>query len=300
MALWALFVACAVGAGVPVFKRGEAGYYCIKIPALVVTSRGVLLAFGEARRGSCSDYTKTDLVTKRSLDGGTSWSNMTLVATAPGAQNNVFGQATPVQLPGGRVLLPFCQNNTWAFVVHSDDEGRTWSAPQNISYAMDPSWKWFGTGPPGALVLRSGRVVVPAYHGPFHWDDGTVTHGVALLSDDGGLTWRHGESLAGLTTFSNECQAAELGNGTLLLGSRGLQTRRLQTLSGDGGETWGPTRVVQDLVEPLDGCEGSLVTEELQFRKGRIFFPFCFRCGMPSAGCSTFPTPATPRTSATT
>lgn len=55
---------------VDVFVKGEDGYFCVKIPALLVTKSGVLLAFGEARRDSCSDYTKTDLVQKHSRDGG--------------------------------------------------------------------------------------------------------------------------------------------------------------------------------------------------------------------------------------
>jgi hypothetical protein len=52
---------------VNVFAMGEAGYYCIKIPSLLVTSNGTLLAFGEARKSTCSDYAWTDIVTKRSL-----------------------------------------------------------------------------------------------------------------------------------------------------------------------------------------------------------------------------------------
>lgn len=54
-----------------VFGKGEGGYFCIKIPDLLHLRRsGRLLAFGEARTGSCSDYAATDLVTKRSDDGG--------------------------------------------------------------------------------------------------------------------------------------------------------------------------------------------------------------------------------------
>lgn len=250
--------------GVPVFSKGEAGYFCIKIPALVVTKNGTLLAFAEARRGSCSDYTETDLVQKRSFDGGFTWTNISVVAGRLGQENNVFGQATPVLLPSGEVLLPYCLNNTWAFVITSKDDGGSWSLPLNISYALHPSWRWFGTGPPGGIVLQSGRIVIPAYHGPFHWDDGTITHGVALMSDDGGATWRRGASLGGLFTFSNECQSVQLSNGTLLLNSRGVGTRRLQTLSFDEGETWGNTRVVDDLPEPFDGCEGSILRHASQ------------------------------------
>ncbi len=58
---------------VDVFVAGEGGYFCIKIPSLVVTHNGTLLATGEARHVNCSDYTWTDLVFKRSFDNGSTW-----------------------------------------------------------------------------------------------------------------------------------------------------------------------------------------------------------------------------------
>ncbi len=71
--LLALIGIVAAGPGVDVFTAGEAGYFCIKIPSLLATPSGALLATGEGRHDNCSDYTWTDLVFKRSTDGGKTW-----------------------------------------------------------------------------------------------------------------------------------------------------------------------------------------------------------------------------------
>lgn len=65
-----------------VFKAGEGGYFCFRIPALLFTSRGALLAFAEGRgrsTGSCSDHGDVRIVLKRSEDLGATWSNLTVV-----------------------------------------------------------------------------------------------------------------------------------------------------------------------------------------------------------------------------
>ena len=65
-----------------VFSAGEGGYYCFRIPALLFTSRGTLLAFAEGRgqdSGSCDDHGDVHIVLKRSSDSGRTWSNLTIV-----------------------------------------------------------------------------------------------------------------------------------------------------------------------------------------------------------------------------
>jgi hypothetical protein len=88
---------------VDVFSKGEAGYYCIKIPSLTLTAAKSLIATGEARLGDCSDFTETHLVAKRSVDGGATWSPLSIIYRE---QGHVIGQSTPVVLRGsGRILL---------------------------------------------------------------------------------------------------------------------------------------------------------------------------------------------------
>ena len=127
-----------------VFRRGEGGYYCIKIPSLLTTASGSLLAFGEGRMLSCSDFTWTDLIYKRSTDGGKTWGPLSILYTnSSRGQHNVIGNAAPVVLRDtGRILLPFCRNNREVMLTSSEDDGVTWSAPVNVSGVVDPSWSW--------------------------------------------------------------------------------------------------------------------------------------------------------------
>lgn len=138
---WNSWEATRDPASVPYTSNTE-GYACFKIPALLHTQRGSLLAFAEARSPNCSDFARTDLVMKRSTDGGLSWSPLTvLAAPEPGAATVcdgpvVVGNAAPVQLTGGshtgRILLPHTRNNFAVWIAHSDDDGLTWSSPREV------------------------------------------------------------------------------------------------------------------------------------------------------------------------
>ena len=80
--------------------------------------------------------------------------------------------------------------------------------------------------------------------------------------------------------YSNECQAAQLKNGSILINARSFATfskqKRIQTLSENNGLTFGPTRWVEDLPQPFDGCEGSMLripqTDKLYFSGPDSYF----------------------------
>ena len=273
---------------VGVFWRGEGGYYCIKIPSLVAAD-GILLALGEGRRGSCKDSAPTDIVAKRSLDGGRSWGELRIVASLA---DHTLGNAAPIVVEpaesgsnlrkeeSSTIVLPFCQDNKSVWLTRSADSGLTWSLPRPILEASDPSWTWVGLGPPAGIRLSSGRLLVPAYRtrsGPRL--DATLSHGYALWSDDGGRTWTRGRAFGGLHQV-NEGQIVELANGRLLLNARGVLPWRLQATSDDGGVSFQNVRRVPSLGAPLDGCEGSLLR-----RGGELLYsgptgPALFRRGL--------------------
>jgi sialidase-1 len=202
-------------------------------------------------------------VFKRSVDGGRTWSPLTLLHR--GAVGDVVGNAAPIQTQRAGspvIVIPFCVNNSAVWQTESADDGVTFAAALPVPNATRPEWQWIGLGPPGGMQLASGRLLVCAYHDPNpHWDDGDLSHGHVLLSDDAGATWRVGGTMTGVH-FTNECQAVELATpGRVLVNSRGLVGQRLLTESSDGGQSFAPTREAVGLPEPTTGCEGSMVRD---------------------------------------
>lgn len=272
MALVALLalILCSVelafaSSNVTVFVSGTEGYYCFKIPVLVVSANGTILALSEARTDSCSDFAQTALVIRRSYDNGATWGPLSVVYAEPGY---VIGNAAPVVLPSsGKIVLPFCRNNTQIFLTSSTDNGETWTSPVLLENAVDPSWKWVGTGPPASIVLSgSGRIVTPCYHTTLFHSDGEISRSHVMFSDDDGVTWSIGGSLPSLH-WTNECEAVDLGNNTVLINARSFISHRLQSISTDGGLTFGD---VEDtpIPEPVEGCEMSTIRHAAS---GRLF-----------------------------
>ncbi len=86
------------------FWSGQEGYASYRIPAVVVTHAGTVLAFCEGRVDSASDHGNIDIVLKRSTDGGRTWGPLTVAATNG---SNIAGNPAPVVLDTGRILLVY-------------------------------------------------------------------------------------------------------------------------------------------------------------------------------------------------
>lgn len=264
-----------------VYRKGDNGFDTYRIPATVRTTKGTVLAFAEARKHSRSDTGDIDLVVRRSTDGGRTWGEIITVWDDGG---NVCGNPAPVvDLKTGRILLL----STWndgrdhereihartsrdtrrVFVLSSDDDGLTWSAPREITASVKrESWTWYATGPCHAIQLQKGRhkgrIVVPCNHNLFEEgrDAGSLSH--LIYSDDHGQTWQTGAEAG---RDGNESTVAELRNGHLMLNMRGPRHKnraengscRLVAVSRDQGETFGPQYYDRALTEPV--CNGSLI-----------------------------------------
>lgn len=258
------------------FKKGDYGYHTFRIPALVQTKSGAILAFAEARRNSGSDTGDIDLVMKRSTDGGKTWSEMMMVWDDA---ENVCGNPSPVvDSRSGRIILTMTWNNgkdpeknihaktsidtRRVFVTFSDDEGLSWSTPREItSQAKSSEWQWYATGPCHSIQLQKGahkgRIVVPCDHSKT--GEGSNSH--VIYSDDLGESWHIG----GILRHGNESTITELKNGDLMLnmrcGSKKLRNemsrQRLVAISHDGGETFDETYLDKGLVEPV--CNASII-----------------------------------------
>jgi sialidase-1 len=244
------------------YTSGTEGYHTFRIPAVVRTGP-VVLAFAEGRVESAGDTGAIHVVLRRSGDGGCTWGPISVVSTNGDA---TAGNPAPVVLPGGDVVLLTTRNGRVTereimagtvsqadtrrvFVQRSRDNGRTWSPAQEItSVAKKPDWRWYATGPGHAIVLRSGRIVVPANHSssppagsPDIGTEQKYHGGHDLISDDGGRTWRIGftEDRADAAIASNETTVAQLPDGRLYFNSRnqGTAASRVDAISTDGGES---------------------------------------------------------------
>ncbi|MEX0701525.1 MAG: sialidase family protein [Planctomycetales bacterium] len=250
-----------------------------RIPAIVLSNKGTLLAFSE-QRYQPGDHGNVDLVLKRSSDSGNTWSEPILVHEEGGDAPITIGNPSPVvDRETGTIWLAFTRNNERAFVTHSEDDGMTWAEPREITGDVKlDHWTWYAFGPCHAIQLRSGRLLIPANHrSPQNASDSNPSgnHSHIIFSDDHGKTWKLGGSVP---LPSNESCAVELADGTVSMNSRSLgQGRRVVALSADGGETWKSAVMDEMLVEPVQfgtGCQGSVIrlTDEKRHDRNRLLF----------------------------
>ncbi len=200
-----------------IFGAGEDGYHTYRIPALVLSTQGTLLAFCEARRNSRADDGDIDLVLKRSLDNGATWEDMQIIWQD--GENTIGNPCSVVDQDTDTIWLPFCRNNDRVFVTKSTDDGASWSTPAETTKDVKlPSWGWYATGPGHGIQLSTGRLLIPRNHilGPEDIEDSRddTQHSHVIYSDDHGLSWKLGGTLGEGT---NECEAVETCDGRVYL-----------------------------------------------------------------------------------
>lgn len=266
---------------IALFERGKGGYKNYRIPSLIVSKKGTLLAFCEGREAG--DAGDINLLLRRSENGGKSWS-IKQVVWSDG--RNTCGNPCPVvDQDTGRIWLMMTWNLgsdhegyiiRWEskdvrrpYLCYSDDDGKTWSTPVDISKtARRQDWRWYATGPGNGIQIRKGqykgRLVFPANHSYTETRDDvyleTENYGYGahvIYSDDHGKSWKLSESI---TPGCNESTIAELSDSRLMMNMRNYNGKKCRavSISSDGGVTW--SSVIQDerLIEPR--CQASLIS----------------------------------------
>jgi len=248
---------------------GVGGYATYRIPGIVSTKRGVLLAYTSARMGT-SDWADIDIVMRRSTDHGRTWSESRRIAgETQGTTDN------PVAIPDyqtGAVHFLFQHNYERAYYMRSDDDGKTFTKPIDITDVFEqfrPEYDWhvIAPGVGHALQLKNGRLLAPLWMSP-----GTPTgpnsrahrpSAVATIySDDHGKTWKRGAIIINSSEEipnPSESMAVQLGDGRVLMSIRNESTRyrRVFSISPDGASNWSKPAFDEGLFEPV--CAASIV-----------------------------------------
>ncbi|CAM5712254.1 exo-alpha-sialidase OS=Streptomyces alboniger OX=132473 GN=CP975_30580 PE=3 SV=1 [Streptomyces alboniger] len=262
------------------FKASQdPGYACFRIPAVVKTVKGTLLAFAEGRVDNCGDAGDIDLVLKRSHDGGRTWGPLQVINEGAG---DTHGNPAPVvDRETGRVLLAETYNtgrtdagncdipcDRTPHLQYSDDDGRTWSRPRDLSDEILPKeWNsWYATGPVHGIQLtrgkHAGRLAFAVNAESYEGGRISANHAALIVSDDGGDHWKVGAKdsypIADDGTFRqkpSEMTLTERPDGAVYVSAREQDGtdlgHRSHALSRDGGDSFAaPFRAIPDLYTP--------------------------------------------------
>ncbi|KAM6960559.1 sialidase-4-like [Aplochiton taeniatus] len=271
-----------------VLFRKEASGVTYRVPALLYLPRSnSFLAFCEERL-SPSDAQAHLLVMRKGTfyRNYVEWQDMHVLGTAMLAGHRsmnpcpvydeftgtlflffiaVLGHTTEsYQLVTGKNVTRFCY-------VSSSDNGDSWGPTTDLTDRVIgdtiKEWATFALGPGHGIQLKSGRLLIPAY--AYHIDCRecfgqvckTTPHAFCFYSDTHGCSWRFGEMVPG--PESVECQMVSVdeedGTNILYCNARSPLGCRVQALSLDDGAMFQDGQLVQRLMEPRNGCHGSVV-----------------------------------------
>ena len=264
-------------------KHGDDGVHTYRIPGIVCTPRGTLIAVYDIRRNGAVDLqADVDIGMSRSIDGGQSWAPMRVIMDMgswggrPEEENGIGDPAILVDDVTGAIWVAAIwahghpgKRNWWAsrpglspdstsqlMLCKSDDDGLSWSDPINITAQIkNPAWTLCLQGPGRGITMKNGTLVFPAQYK----DEAGLAHSTLIFSLDRGKTWQIGTGAKANTT---EAQVVELVDGSLMLNMRDNRggTRSVY-ITRDLGRTWLPHATSRKaLIEPV--CNAGLIRTE--------------------------------------
>jgi hypothetical protein len=248
----------------------EGSYNKIQAPALAKAANGDLLLFAEGRGTPVSAKERvaqntipvgnTDIIMKRSTDGGNTWSEQ-ITALAGVGSNTTYCFPQVVTTDNGKIILQYSTiagtfaattnvytynvNSQQIYQIESNDNGASWTAPVEITAFKNTAAGYIMGGSGHGIELKSTsynkRLVMPLTYS---------TNVVRMaLSDDGGNTWRLGKVISG--SRLKQGAVVELADGRLMMvvgHTNASPKNKLVSYSSDGGENWtAAANVVSDM-----------------------------------------------------
>lgn len=267
--------------GIGVRHAGDDGSAAFRIPGLVTTNKGTLLGVYDVRYNSSVDLQEhIDIGLSRSTDGGKTWEKMRLPLAfgeydgLPAAQNGVGDPSILVDTRTNTVWIVAAwthgmgnQRAWWSshpgmdlnhtaqlVMAKSTDDGKTWSAPINVTEQVKlPEWYFLLQGPGRGITTSDGTLVFPIQF----IDKTRIPNAGIMYSKDRGETWKiHNYA----RTNTTEAQVAEVEPGVLMLNMRDNRggSRAVYTTT-DFGQTWKEHESSRTaLIEPV--CMASLIS----------------------------------------
>lgn len=258
-----------------VYRPGDYGSKFYRIPGIITAKDGSLVTVADKRIEHNGDLpAKIDVVSRRSTDGGKTWSDYVTVAE----HNEIGGCGDPALVldeKTGDILAIFSNGSgVWQdtpahiSVARSKDNGQTWGPMTDINpqiLTRDPNGSQpikckaaFATSG-RALQLADGRIMFALVTRDIDGPTGKVW---VVYSDDGGYNWQVSKT-PGIADAGNEAKLVELADGKLILSirvnprDRRFSNRRIFAYSDDRGETWSDPEPIYELIEP--GCNGDII-----------------------------------------
>jgi sialidase-1 len=271
---------------VDVFPANTNGIARYRIPGIVVTPKGTVLAYSEARRNSSSDWGEIEIHLRRSTDGGKTWEAGKHIAhhgtrmegnphkrkDGGDKEQTVNNPVAIVDRDTGAIEFLYCINYARCYAMRSTDDGLTWSTPVDVTATFEPfrkhyDWKVIATGPGHGIQLKSGRLVVPIWLAYGKEGDHAPSAAATIYSDDHGKTWIAGDLAVpneGEFGNPNETMLTELSDGRVMLVTRSVSkpNRKIITLSPNGAKGWSKPAFHDQLWEPI--CMASITAHPSQ------------------------------------